>query len=187
MWVDSYLAAAGLPHRPGMTLRRRPEVCLRAIAAIAEPEDLDELMALWPLIRSRQEQYRLVDTFEIVTVRRFEPAPPPGSRVREGGWLTEAGAQAVDYFVRSACATLEGDGLARRHVAKLAGVSDAALDGPGPWLKILRLPVATLWAVPLERLTAFGAPAVSFDRTNPGGSHNAGAAQHVRRMFGVTN
>ncbi len=187
VWADSYLAASGLPHRPGMTLGRRPEECLRAIAAIAQPDDLDELVALWPLIAERHQQYALVPTFAIVTLRRFEPAPPPGSRVTQGGWLTEAGAQAVDGFVRRLCNTPDGEALVRAAVARLAGVPESGLDTPAPWLAVLRLRLPSMWAVPLERLTAFGAPAVHFDRSNPAAKRNEAAVRRVRSLFALTN
>ena len=186
IWMNSYLASVGLPRSYRLVLVRRPEACLAAIASIAEPSDLDELVALWPLLRTREQRYAVLRIFEMVTLIPFVPPPPAGSRETSSSWLLEAGARRVDGFVGRSCTSRDGEALFRRVAARAAGVSASDLDDAGPWLAVLRHRPPSFWAVPLERLTAFGAPAVDFDRTNPDASSNIGAADMVREYFPVT-
>jgi hypothetical protein len=185
LWVDSYLQAIGVPARPGLRLIRGPDECLAAIREIAEPEDLNELLALWPLLRSDHDRFDVLRTLEIVTLSRLV-AVQKGARASWGGWIYETGALMVDALVQRTCASVDGEGMLRANLMKLAG--NDGCDGCTyvPWARTLRFEYPPTWVVALERLPAFGAPAVDFDRRELDSSKNQDLVEPVRQYFAIT-
>lgn len=165
IWIDSYLHARGLPRRPGLVFAREPAQCLQAIAEIAGPADLPELLALWPLLDLPADRYNVLSVLERLMVSRLVAAPA-AERGGWGNWVYESGAEQVDAFVGSLCATVDGWQVARRSAVLLSRYDDGCGGcTPGPWVRLLKLNYPAVWAVALEVLPGFGAPFVPFPRT----------------------
>ncbi len=166
IWIDSYLQARGLPRRPGLVLVREPGQCLQAIAEVAGPADLAELLALWPLLDVPGDRYAVLRVLEMVMVARLV-ASPGGERGGWGAWVYESGAEIVDAFVAQRCSAVDGWEVARRNAIAVARHDDGCGGcTPRPWLRLLELSYPPVWAVALEVLPAFGAPFVRYDRGN---------------------
>lgn len=186
LWVDSYLHARGLPRRPGLVLKREPGQCLQAIAEIATPADLPELLALWPLLTEPPERHAFLGVLEMVMVARLV-ARPSGERAGWGAWVYETGAEQVDAFVSRLCTTPAGWDLARRSALALSRLNDGCFGcTPGPWLRLLEMAYPPVWAVALEVLPAFGAPFAPFSRDEPEGLANARGVEVVLRHFEIS-
>lgn len=167
IWIDSYLQARDLPRRPGLVLVRETGQCLQAVAEIAGPPDLPELLALWPLLDVPGDRYAVLRTLEMVMVARLV-ASPGGERGGWGAWVYESGAEVVDAFVGQRCSALDGWEVAR-HNAMAMSRQDDGCGGctAAPWLRLLEMVYPPVWAVALEVLPGFGAPFTPYDRTNP--------------------
>lgn len=180
IWRDSYAAAIGAPHVPGLVLRRSTDACLRAIRAIAQPGDLNELLALWPLVRGLPEQAHLLRSIEMVTVQRFVEVPR-GERAASGDWLLKAGVERMRSWVDGVCRTLDGEGVFLNGVAS-AGGGDPAVEAR-PYLKVLAIRYPYVWPVAAERLTAFGGPALWLDREGVGNPANKAQIDQFWTIF----
>lgn len=180
IWIDSYLHARGLPRRPGLVLKREPSHCLQAIAQIAGPADLPELLALWPLLDLPGDRYAVLRVLEMVMVARLV-ASPGGERAGWGAWVYESGAEIVDAFVAQRCRAVDGWEVARRSAIALARLDDGCGGcTPGPWLRLLEMSYPPVWAVALEVLPAFGAPFIRFER---GDLQSGGKALSLERLL----
>jgi hypothetical protein len=162
IWVDSYLAAIGEPLQGSLTLKMPPEVCLAAIRELAEPEDLGELLALWPLLASDQDRFGLLRTIEMVTLQRLVDAPL-GPRAPSGESYLKAGVSMVDGWVAGLCHSIDGEGYMRATLRRF-GLLDNGKPSPRTWLRILMFKYPSIWPIAIERLSDLGAPVVVVDR-----------------------
>jgi hypothetical protein len=184
MWVRSLLVAKGEPRPGGLVLRRTAQQCLAAIREIAEPDDVNDLIALWPLL-DRQEQLSLLKTLEIITVQRFsEVAVNP--RAPTGPWLDDIAIARVDDWVRGACRTMNGASFALRAIRSTCRSDEARSEEPTVLLCPLAIDFPSMWPVPAELLTAFGAPAVNLDRRRLDDPANEDRVGQVRRAFEIS-
>jgi hypothetical protein len=185
VWIDSYLGAMGLPVMSGHGgIGRSPAECLGAIAAIAQPEDLGDLFALWPLLDA-SGQAAMVHILEVVSVQRFRDVPR-GPRAPTGPWIEAAAAERVDGWVRNACHSVNGLGVAMHNIARLADAMDAPPGVVGTALAALSNDDPAAWPVAAELLVPFGGPAVSFDRGASQDATNVAARREILAAFPVT-
>lgn len=187
IWADSYLGAIGMPTRPGLTFTRKADRCLDAIRELATPADLDELVALWPQVSDLRHRNHLRRTIEMITFRSFESPSSEGPRAPTGTWQVRAAVDATDAWVSGLCGTRRGDLVAAPPAEP--GVEGAvALGGEaGPWIRVVNLEIPSLWPVAVERLSAYGAPAVSLNRMNFDDPRNREAIRKVRRYFPISS
>jgi len=176
LWARSYLQAIGVEQAGGFAFRAKPEECLEALARIAQPEDLPEVLALWPLARP-QDRSRLVRLLEALTLSELVPRPP-NPQGPTGPWLMETAVNTVEVFVASLCRPPDGwEGFWRKAAALGGGDVKAGL------LRVLKHPYPPAWPLAAYHLQGFGAPAVLFDRTRPDNPANKEQAARVRQAF----
>ncbi len=183
MWIDSYLAATGQPRWGEFVLRREAGQCLAAIREIAEPADLESLVALWPLLASQGDRYTVMGIIEMISLQKFvEIAKSP-----RGGWgevFYEASARRVDEWVGSRCRRVDGQSLVVGKVRDLAAAWEG--DPLAGWLSVLQANYPRVWPTVADALPAFGAPAISLNRQRPDDPANQEAVRRLREHFPVT-
>lgn len=177
LWVDSYLAASGLPHGGRFLFNAKPEECLEAIARLAQPEDLPYLVALWPQVSRFEHRSRLVRVLEAITLSQVVPVVQ-GERTPTGPWIMETAINSVEAFVSNLCRTPDGWELFLHNAASLAGG-----DLRAGLLKALRQGYAAVWPLAAAQLAGYGAPAAIFNRTWPDHPDNRAARDRVLAVF----
>lgn len=175
LWVRSYLAASGLS-AGGFVFRAPAEACLRALVRVAQPEDLAEVVALWPLVVPAHRSY-LVRLLEALTLSRWVPAPP-NPQGPTGPWIMETAVNSVDAWVSQLCRTPDGWASFWRRAAQL-GDGDVR-EG---LLTVLRQPYPPAWPVAAWHLQAWGAPAVVLERARPDHPANKERVDKLRALF----
>ena len=185
IWANSYLAAIGAPHRSGFVFSREPDGCLNAMRELATPADLGELVALWPQMSDLRHRHHLRRTLEIVTYKLFQPQPT-GSRVTSGEWEARASVEMVDAWVNSLCTTQRGDVVSVSPPEASETGAIALGSAAGPWIRIVNLDYPAFWPLAVEKLSAFGAPAVHLDRSNLDNPRNREQIRRVRKYFPIS-
>jgi len=176
LWARSYLVAIGAGKPQPFAFQAKPEECLEALARIAQPEDLPEVLALWPLARP-QDRSRLVRLLEALTLSELVPKPP-NPQGPTGPWLMETAVNTVEAFVASLCRTPDGWEGFWRKASELGGG-----DVKAGLLKVLQHPYPPAWPMAAFHLQGFGAPAVLLDRTRPDNPANKEQVARVRQAF----
>lgn len=183
IWADSYLAAEGLTPSEPFVLRRKSADCLAAIREIATPDDLNTLVALWPLVADEPGRYKLMTTIEMVTLQKFLEI----TKSQRGGWgmsFYEASAKRVDNWIGSLCGAVDGGRLVRGKVEQAAREEGQSVLSS--WLALSRNDYAPVWPTVAEQLLAFGAPVVNFNRQQTDDPKNEDAIRRVRERFPVS-
>lgn len=185
IWVDSYLAANGMPLAPGHHgIDRTPEQCLAAIRNVAQPEDLSDLVALWPML-DRLGRLSVLGTIETITVQRLRETSR-GPRGATGDWTNDRAVERLGTWVNNNCTSVSGLGVAGSSVDR-AGDAFGSIEQPyGSALAVLLSDYPSLWPVPAEALVAYGAPAVAFDLQSPDNPYNSDVLKRVRDAFPLT-
>lgn len=186
VWVNSILAAKdSISTGAGFALRVDVGLSLSAIREIAQPEDVNELLALWPLLE-RVEQQLLLGTLEIITLQQFLVRPAAGPRTPTGSWIQDNARQQASAWVDRACAEIDGPSTV---LARLRGEGERRAQSTRvvtDLLIALEHDHQPIWFVPSQMLVAFGAPAVQYDRQRPQNPGNSELRSRVRRDFGVS-
>jgi hypothetical protein len=164
-------------------LRRPAPACLQAIREIATPADLNELFALWPLVE-RDERRTMLRTIEMVSAQRFDEVPI-NPNAATGPWQWDIGLQRVDDWVGGACATVDGTTIALGNIGRLSGAGRDA-RAAAVLARALRADIPSVWPVATELLTAFGGPAVNYDRSRLDNPKNEEAVKKVLERFPVS-
>lgn len=176
LWLRSYLAATGLVEPQGLVFKAKPEDCLRALLRLAQPEDLAEVVAFWPLVREKDRSY-LVRLLEALTLARWVPAPP-NPQGPTGPWIMETAVNSVDAWVANLCASPDGWATFWRRAQELGSG-----DPRQGLLLVLRQPYPPAWPLAAWYLQAWGAPAVLLERSRPEHPVNEEQVRRLRALF----
>lgn len=176
LWVRSYLAASGIAKPSGFVFRASPEECLRAIHRLVQPEDLADVITLWPLVRDRHRSW-VVRLLENLLLYRWVP-PLPNPEGPSGPWIMETAVARVDAWVGRICGTPDGWQTFWER-AKQLGNGDAR-EG---LLLVLRQPYPPVWPQAVRHLQFFGAPAVVLDPSQPLLPANEEKVKQLRALF----
>ncbi|MGQ9751627.1 MAG: hypothetical protein ACUVRE_03125 [Thermoanaerobaculaceae bacterium] len=176
LWVRTYLAASGISGASGFVFRVNPEECLRAIGRLAQPEDLADVITLWPLVSDRHRSW-VVRLLENLLLYRWVP-PLPNPEGPSGPWIMETAVASVDAWVGKLCGTPDGWQTFWER-AKQLGNGDAK-EG---LLLVLRQPYPPVWPQAARHLQFFGAPAVVLDPSQPLYPANEEKVKQLRAWF----
>lgn len=176
LWVRSYLVASGVSQVGGFVFRTNPEGCLRAISRLAQPEDLADVIALWPLLRDHHRSW-IVRLLENLLLYRWVP-PPPNPEGPTGPWIMETAVASVDAWVGKLCGTPDGWQTFWERARQLGGG-----DLREGLLLVLKQPYPQVWPQAAWHLQFFGAPAVVLDRSQPLHPANEEKVQQLRALF----
>lgn len=176
LWVRSYLVASGVSRAEGFVFRTRPEDCLRAISRIAQPEDLADVITLWPLI-SEQHRAWVVRVLENLLLYRWVP-PPPNPEGPTGPWIMETAVSSVDAWVGRLCGTPDGWQTFWERTKQLGNG-----DVQEGLLLALRQPYPYVWPQAAWHLQLFGAPAVVLDPSRPLHPANEEKVRKLRELL----
>ena len=185
IWADSYLEAVKQPRRPGLVLLREPMACLQAIRQLAQPEDVNEIIALWPQVADRDGRVMLMGVLEMITLQQFEPRPQ-GPRAPSGQFLVNSGLQQAESWVHWLCRSIDGRVLVRINVTNNIFDDGAGATTVVPWLRLLMTDLSFAWHVAAEAAVEFGAPAVSLTRSGMQTEANRQALGAVLEYFPVS-
>jgi hypothetical protein len=186
VWADSYAAARGIPPRGRFALRRSPEVCLWAIREIARPEDLPDLLALWPLLDGPNDRVSLMRTIEIVTLQKLVNAPADPAKPR-GEMFVRGGLALVDGWVSDLCRPVDGLAQMRLAFERNRLVTPGAPLAPEAWFKLMKLGYAPFLPLAIEHLADLTGAQVAFDRHDPDGAANANARKALAEILPVSS
>jgi hypothetical protein len=92
----------------------------------------------------------------------------------------------VDGWINGLCASQFGD-IVPEAIGGAGDAGPVAVSGAaGPWIRVVNLDIPEFWPVAVERLSAFGAPAVHLNRSNPDDPRNRDQIRRVRKHFPVS-
>lgn len=169
--LDSYVASVGGPAGPGLALRLRPDVCLRAIREIAGPEDLREVVALWPLLATESDRRAFLGTVEMLTLQNHFAAPKdPKAASTKDRWM--AALRQVDAWVGAQCSSVDGVRVLRATLAAVAKSSGREMSQAEACYEVYKMKHPPAWPTLAAYVEAFGAPAVELDRQRPDNPKN---------------
>jgi hypothetical protein len=186
VWVDSYAAARGVSPGGRFALRRTRETCMAAIRSIARPEDLPELLALWPLLDNQNDRVSLMRTIEIVTLQKLVNAPVDPSKPR-GEMFIRGGLAMIDAWVAGLCRPVNGLTQVRLAFERNRLVAPGEPLVPEAWFKLMRLGYAPFLPLAVEHLADLTGTWVSSDRHNLHGPQNNNARKALAEVLPVSS
>jgi len=170
--AGSYLVASGQQGAGSrLVLRLSAGECLGAIRQIATPEDLNEVVALWPLLSSTADRTLALTTIEMLTLQQFL-VMPKGPRVVSTGLEMTSALQQVDSWVGSQCTSVDGVRLLRAALAGATTSTGRHMAGAEACLEFFKRSQPPAWPTLAAYLEAFGAPSVDLDRRRPDNPRN---------------
>ena len=186
IWVDSYAASQG-SHRPErFAFRRGPNQCLKAIRELAQPEDLPDVIALWPMLAGDGDRLHVMRTLEMITMQQLVPGSMDPHKPR-GKWQTDAGLYLVDSWVARTCRPV--DGWAQLRGAFEANRLHAGEGSPPPaaWFRMLQFRYPSLAPLAIERLADLTGTAVVVDRQSLDNPENDAAHRRVAAALPISS
>lgn len=161
-WLQAALATDGrsMPGWRGVVLKRRPEVCFRAVEKVLIFDDFSYLVTAYRLSESRSNRTSLMRLLEAVSLKRFY-VKPKGARA---GWGTrnsnealEATDNFVDYWTDVRCVS-DVRSVLVVSLAELGvrGVQPLEPDSYHVWLQLLRQGTPTWRMMAARRLYELG-------------------------------
>jgi hypothetical protein len=173
LWLQSLLAheELGLPGWDGVTFKRQPGVCLRAVEQLVAVEDLDLLLATYDMTGDFSTRINLLKLVEAVTLSRFIVIPEEGKK----GWGRQVFTTAMDALAgarrrwsRDGC-TVDGEAVLNENLRSMgvSGVDPLTADGCGVWLGVLDRGFPRWWMLASRRLYACGGPWVEISALAP--------------------
>ncbi len=175
MWMQALLVHedSGLPGWHGVTLRRAPGVCFRALDRLVGVEDLPLLLEAYDMTRDFSTRISLLKLVEAVTLSRFIMMPTD----EKAGWGRHVFTTAMDAlegarrgWPRDGC-TVNGEAVLAQNLRAM-GVSELdplSADGCGVWLGILDRGLPQWWMLASRQLYACGGPWVEMSALSPEG------------------
>jgi hypothetical protein len=186
IWVDSFAAGRGHPISGRFALRRSGEQCLRAIREIARPEDLPEVLALWPLLVSDGDRVGVMRTLEMITLQKLVDEPEDPAKPR-GAWLTRAGLARVDAWVAGTCRPPNGLSQVRAAFERNKLVEPGGTPSPEAWFRLMRFKYASFLPLALEHLSDLTGTRLAVDRHDFDGTTNANARNAIAQVLPISS
>lgn len=189
IWLQSLLAVEELemPGWFGVTLKRQPGVCLRALERLVGVEDLPLLLEAYDLARDFGTRVKLLELVEAVTLSRFI-VMPAGEKT---GWGRHVFTTAMDamegtrrQWSRDGC-TVDGESVLAENLRKM-GVTDVdplAEEGCQVWVNVLDQGFPRWWMVAARRLYACGGPWVEMSALSPDGPDDRERRERLLEWF----
>ena len=173
MWMQALLfhEDSGLPEWHGVTLRRTPGVCLRALDRLVGVEDLPLLLEAYDMTRDFNTRVNLLKLVEAVTLSRFIIMPTD----KKAGWGRHVFIAAMDAlkgarrgWPRDGC-TVHGEAVLSQNLGTMgvSGIDPLSADGCGVWLGILDQGAPQWWMLASRQLYACGGPWVEISALSP--------------------
>jgi len=185
LWCESYLVARGLlPAKNRVVLSPDPSVCLQAIREVAVPEDLADIVALWPVLPTR-DRSSLMTTLEMITMQQFY-LPPGDPQAPTGDWLFVQAEARVDAWIKGMCAPVDGWSLALGNLTRAWPLQDPPEFPYQPLLTALEGSYEPLWFLPTQLLVAYGGRSVDYDRQRPNNPRNRELRNRIKDAFAVS-
>ena len=163
LWADSYAAAARRAEARWFVFNRTPEQCLRAIRELAQPEDLPELLALWPLLESFNDRGQVMRTIEMITLQRLVDRPLDPHKPW-GDWLVKAGLARVDDWVARSCRSLDGTRQLQLAFEAAKLVARGEPVEPADWFEFIKFRYPAFLPLAIERLAELSGSDARADR-----------------------
>ena len=191
MWLQSLLAVekAEIPGWSGVTLRRQPDVCVRAIERLADTGDLNLLLEAYDLSQDFGTRVNLLKIVEAVTLSRFI-IMPEGSEKKGWGrqvFVTAMGGleSARRRWTSDSC-VVEGETVLDRNLEAMGvtGLDPFAEAGCQVWVNVLERGYPRWWKLAARRLYACGGPWVELSALSPGGSRDRERKKRLLEWFG---
>ena len=186
IWVDSYAASLGVTRPERFTFGRSTAQCLRAIRELAEPEDLPDLIALWPLLASDGDRIHAMRTIEMITLQKLVPGSSDPHKPW-GAWQTDAGLATVDSWVARMCRPVDGGEQLRLAFAANNLPAGETTPPPATWFGMLQFRYPSLAPLVIERLADLTATAVVVDRQYFDNPKNGVAQQKVAAALPISS
>jgi hypothetical protein len=92
----------------------------------------------------------------------------------------------VDAWVNGLCTSQQGDVVSVSPPEALETGAIALGSAAGPWIRIVNLDYPAFWPLAVEKLSAFGAPAVHLNRSNLDDPRNREQIRRVRKYFPIS-
>lgn len=186
VWVDSFAASKGVDPSDRFVFRRSGMECLRAIREIAQPDDLPEVLALWPLLDREEERGNLLRTIEMITLQKLVDRSPDPHKPW-GEWQIRAALALVDDWVARQCKPIDGEAQLRlafevNHLVERGGTID-----PAAWFFFLNGGYASSMPLALERLADISGARVEIERQQLESPTNKQAFKRLIERFPISS
>lgn len=173
LWLQALLASEDLelPGWRGVTLRRTPEVSLRALERLVDVEDLNSLLVAYDGSADFGTRVNLLKLVESVTLSRFI-IMPEGAKEGWGRHVFEAALEGMerarDLWSRNGC-TVDGEKVLARNLRAMGvtGIDPLSVDGCGLWVGVLDRGYPQWWGFAARRLYDCGGPWVEISTLAP--------------------
>jgi hypothetical protein len=186
VWVDSYVAGKGVLRPELFAFRQPASDCLAAIRRIARPDDLPEVLSLWPLLESEGERAQILATIEAITLQRLINRSL-GPRQPSGEWQLKAGLATIDQWVTNLCGTIDGERQLRLSLER-SGLLDAGGDVTArTWFALVTSRFPPFAPLAAERLMDLSGTAVTLDWLNFDDPLNLEACRRLREQLPVSS
>ncbi len=173
LWIQALLhhEDTGLPEWHGVTLRRTPGVCFRALEQIVGVEDLPLLLEAYDVTRDFSTRINLLKLVEAVTLSRFIIMPND----TKAGWGRHVFVAAMEglegarrTWPRVGC-TVNGEAVLTQNLRTLgvSGIDPFSIDACGVWLGVLDQGFPQWWMLASRQLYACGGPWVEMSALSP--------------------
>ena len=186
VWVDSFAVTKGAEVSERFVFRRSGKECLRAIREIAQPEDLPEVLALWPMLDRKDERGSVLRTIEMITLQRLVDRSPDPHKPW-GEWQIDAAFALVDGWVARLCKPIDGEAQLRLTFEANHLVERGGALGPAAWMYFLNGGYAPSLPLALERLADISGAHVEIDRQQLGSPANKQASKRIFERFPISS
>jgi hypothetical protein len=187
VWADSFAAAKGAKSPSERFVFRRPgQQCLRAIREIAQPEDLPEVLALWPLLDREEERGHVMRTIELITLQRLVNRSLDPHKPRSQ-WEVRAALAAIDGWVAGLCRPLDGGAQLRLAFEANHLVGRGEPINPAAWFFFLNSGYASSLPLAIEHLADISGAWVEIDRQYLENPANKQASKPVLELFPISS
>jgi hypothetical protein len=184
--VDSYYAGKGV-HRPELFAFRRDGMeLLQAIREIAQPADLQDVLAVWPALGSPTERAVVMETVEMLTLQRLvnrslDPHQPSGE------WMVEAALASVDQWVATMCVSPDGESVLRQSLERNGLVGRHQSPNARTWFALMTLRYRAFLPLAADRLMDITGRALPVDRQNVSNQSNQETLKKLMETMPVSS
>ena len=173
VWLQSILVQeeASLPGYFGIKMTRSTADCLRAVAVLADVNDLDLLVDAFELASTIETRIGILRIVEPLTLSRFLEMPK-GQRVGWGPYVFDNAISrmrtSIQRWQRNGC-RVDGEMVLRDNLRAQGWEVEDPLgaEACGVWIEIVRGQHARWWSLAVRRLYACGGPSLELSPFDP--------------------
>jgi hypothetical protein len=161
--VDSYYAGKGVRRPELFAFRRDGMELLRAIREIAQPADLQDVLAVWPALETFEERGVVMGTVEMLSLQHLVNRSPDPHQP-SGDWLVKAAIASVDQWVATMCQSPDGELELRQSLERNRLLGRDRRPGARTWFALMTIRYWPFLPLSADRLMDITGMAFPVDR-----------------------